>query len=1217
MTIAFATKPAAALRAITMLAATGLVLVGIPWALIHFVGNPLPTVIPSWDDIRFAITNGQIQPETFMKGVALVTWATWAHLTASLIVEIAARARGGTATAVRGLGATQWIAAKIVSQCSLVVALLVHSSAGVVGAMAVPPMPTLAASVIVDAAPDATGSGAFEENAAETVVDETSGASIEVGRRDTLWGLAETHLGDGKRWQEIRDANVGRIVGDETVLVADFTSIEAGWTLIIPGLTEPDSNNTELASDPSIEAATVLETGYDSATGEWIIGSWTVEPGDHFWKISEEVLEAAWDRPATDAETEPYWAAVVEANRQHLISPGADANLIYPDQSFEVLLPPIPTDITSAGDATATTTPFPLDDLDQFAPTTQRSAPPEPATPPIAEASPLEPRVLEPEPATPATTASAAIDLPTTPPTAVEPNLAAGADEASEDNSTIDATTIGLGLFGTAIGAGALMTVLRRRRQHQAARRRPNTVIEDTPLMPSEFEHRIRPIGDTDAVRWLHATNRFLSHRLSLHPENPMPAVVAMRAGTFGVEVLLDEPCIPVDGFINGGAEGKAWRLHPDLDERMLEAEAAHAQPYSPALLPVGPTEAGDLLLDFEQLGSLSLTGHEDTITGWLRSIAVGVTSVPWSQHCEVIAIGLGDDIGNINQVTVPDDPIEWARQAVTIHTATAKRLSASPYENRVKPGEIHHPQIVLVGPGYPGIAQHLGDTADLAYSALALIAAAPLTNESRIDMQPNLAVVEPLGISFEPATTELDAIKLVVEVLRASEHTISTPAPDYFDTLTSESAMSARASLLDSGQILESMDGSNAEVTEPVRVDDEAIGAGGSGSDSAALSALHELGSADENGHEASRTVEDNEPSANPREDSDPSSDRTDDHEVGYAETATVASSTDEPMDAAPSVDESNNGHASEVVQAVEAPAAIEPLVAGSEVTARVALGAGCEPATEEAVASIMKTRPIEVRVLGAVPAVTGLAEEPRAKIEAVVVYVAFHRSMPSDRIRKVFWPTSVSRGTSDNAIAETRRLLGHNSEGESRLPLATNTGRFELDDEVGCDWHRFQQLVALSKAGAAPADEIACLEAALKLVEGQPGAEAPTKLYRWFTDDHSVYTHVETVLVDSAYRLGELAVDAGDPSLACWAAAQGLQAVPGQEALHRVQMKAAALAGDEQGIEDAYRAAMRSAEALSAWEDVQPETDELYAMITRRDRTARGTAINWMPPV
>lgn len=1168
MTATTLRRPAAITKALLLAAATVGFMVGIPWALVHFVGNPLPTVVPSLEDIRFAITHGQIDQWTIVKGVALIAWLAWAQLAASFAVEIAAAMRGGTAAAVRGLGATQWLAARIVAKLGLVFSLTFQSTIGIATAGATPlPLPDMAMATAQPQAMEADP-GTVYLQLEQAPATENEGSIVEIGRRDTLWGLAEQHLGDGQRWEEIRDANVGRTMPDGTQLPEGFTTLTAGWTILIPGLTESEPTTApESGAEPSVDAddeiteTATLETGRDAATGEWIIGSWNVERGDHFWKISEQILEEAWGRPASNGEITGYWLDVVEANRQHLISPGGDANLIYPDQRFEVLLPPIPTDITSSSDAAVTTTPYPLDGLDQFTPNTptlddttvaaaEQSATPIPA--PIEEPAP-DSQTPEPDP-TPPTRQAVPTPAVETPAVAADTSPTA----AGESGRSINVAAIGLGLFGTAVGAGALMLVLRVRRRHQAARRRPNTTIEDTPIMPSEFEHRIRPIGDTDAVRWLSATNQFLTHRLAQHPENPLPAVVAMRAGKFGVEILLDEPCLPVEGFINGGADGKAWRLHPDLDTRMIEAEAAHAQPYCPALLPVGSTDAGDLLLDFEQIGALSLTGHIDTAIGWLGSIAIGVTSVPWSQRCEVIAIGLGDEIAMIDQVTVPDDPTEWARNAVTVHNATAHRLTASPYEQRVNPGEIHHPQLVLIGPDHPGIAQHLADTADLAYSPLAVIAVAPLPNETRIDIQPDNATIEPLGIDFTPATTELDAITLAVRALTAASNTVTTPEPDYFqdDHHEPEHPDSQPNPDRTSIDLRDPAVADESEDTDSANADQEVVYEPEPNLEHSAPQEINgdkpHVGS---NGYRVTESVE------------------------GNGDPASANGVSDEPP--------TTNGRVER-----EAPR-IRPHEASDEVKASIA--AICAP------------QPVEVRVLGPTPELDGLSEEPRAKIAAVIVYLAYCRSLPSERIRSVFWPTSVSRGTSDNAIAEARRLLGTDTDGNSRLPLATNTGRFEASPEIGCDWHRFEQLAKLATNTTTPEDEVALLRATLELVHGRPMGEAPVKLYRWFTDDHEIYVRVETAIVDAAYRLGELAIETGDAELARWAAKQGLEAVPGQEALHRIQMKAAAFVGDDHGIETAYRAAMRAAEELSAWEDVQPETEELYATLTRRDLAGR----------
>jgi LysM domain len=82
--------------------------------------------------------------------------------------------------------------------------------------------------------------------------------------------------------------------------------------------------------DPAPGAPAAAPTPAQPAT-------WTVEPGDSFWSIAEEVLAETWGRPPTDAEIDPYWRALIAANRDRISSGNPD--LVFPGQEF-VLPPP-------------------------------------------------------------------------------------------------------------------------------------------------------------------------------------------------------------------------------------------------------------------------------------------------------------------------------------------------------------------------------------------------------------------------------------------------------------------------------------------------------------------------------------------------------------------------------------------------------------------------------------------------------------------------------------------------------------------------------------------------------------------------------------------------------------------------------------------------------------------------------------------------------------
>lgn len=85
------------------------------------------------------------------------------------------------------------------------------------------------------------------------------------------------------------------------------------------------------APDPAVTAPT---DGAGADTTAW----WTVEPGDHLWRIAEEtLLDLRGEAPSTD-EVAAYWHVVCEANHDRLVDPD-NPDLIMPGQ--RIVLPPV------------------------------------------------------------------------------------------------------------------------------------------------------------------------------------------------------------------------------------------------------------------------------------------------------------------------------------------------------------------------------------------------------------------------------------------------------------------------------------------------------------------------------------------------------------------------------------------------------------------------------------------------------------------------------------------------------------------------------------------------------------------------------------------------------------------------------------------------------------------------------------------------------------
>lgn len=66
---------------------------------------------------------------------------------------------------------------------------------------------------------------------------------------------------------------------------------------------------------------------------------WEIQPGQHLWAVAEAVLASAWHRPPTDAEVDPYWRHLVEANRS-VLRDRSNPDLVYPGQVLTIPAPP-------------------------------------------------------------------------------------------------------------------------------------------------------------------------------------------------------------------------------------------------------------------------------------------------------------------------------------------------------------------------------------------------------------------------------------------------------------------------------------------------------------------------------------------------------------------------------------------------------------------------------------------------------------------------------------------------------------------------------------------------------------------------------------------------------------------------------------------------------------------------------------------------------------
>ena len=235
-------------------------LVGFPALLLAAVGNP-------WPD--GGLNELSLMSNSAVLGiVSLLGWFVWAQLLLCTLWEIPPALRHETEGASRlpiAVGGQQRFIRMLVHTVLAVgvtsTTLLGSHAATAEAAPAAPLRPVTHVAHQAPAANPETSPAASPVKAApDTTQDHRADPPrIVTDKGDTLWGLAEKHLGDGFRWQEIADLNHGRAMSDGRTF-NNPRSIEPGWELLLP------ADATNLPGDQTTETEHVVAPG-ETLTG--------------------------------------------------------------------------------------------------------------------------------------------------------------------------------------------------------------------------------------------------------------------------------------------------------------------------------------------------------------------------------------------------------------------------------------------------------------------------------------------------------------------------------------------------------------------------------------------------------------------------------------------------------------------------------------------------------------------------------------------------------------------------------------------------------------------------------------------------------------------------------------------------------------------------------------------------------------------------------------
>ncbi|KAB8166437.1 hypothetical protein FH609_002520 [Streptomyces sp. 3MP-14] len=304
------------LRSALAAVALAVLLAGVPWGLAHFIGWPLPTRIPSREELTTVLTT-PLSTRDILRILACVLWPVWGLFT----LDVARSARDAASTVPRPRlhrSPTHALAAALIGMLTL-------------GPLAPAPRPAPATPAVLVTQPDPTGTEGRNAPAVSTVatsflVRDTASATAQLdepgtvtvlpprdGVHDSLWRIADRALGDGARWPEIFTLNENRRQADGRSLTHPDL-IRPGWVLNLP----PDA-------DPPTPEHPENEAGDDRERDQANEQAPPADPEEP----SDEADAFPTPPPTTPAQPAPTEPAIPDA-----VEPEDDHGVVTPTGAF-------------------------------------------------------------------------------------------------------------------------------------------------------------------------------------------------------------------------------------------------------------------------------------------------------------------------------------------------------------------------------------------------------------------------------------------------------------------------------------------------------------------------------------------------------------------------------------------------------------------------------------------------------------------------------------------------------------------------------------------------------------------------------------------------------------------------------------------------------------------------------------------------------------------
>ena len=251
----------------------------------------------------------------------------------------------------------------------------------------------------------------------------------------------------------------------------------------------------------------------------------------------------------------------------------------------------------------------------------------------------------------------------------------------------------------------------------------------------------------------------------------PAPSVVAVRVGDLGVEILLDNPDPDAPGRFVASDGGRVWALGPEVADDDLRRSVGQEPAPLPALLTVGTTPEGPVLVDLLNAGTLAVEGDDTLVGAFLAGAALELATAPWAAATTLGLLGGDDRLGALSNVVVLGS---MASQAGT----SGSELSAASLQSWVSDWLKEAPGVaaVVIAPGMTDCEQTEAIAAAVASrpGRGGLVASGPIPESPwRLVIAPGGGgVLHPLGLELACAV-DTDAVTATVGNLTSSAATL------------------------------------------------------------------------------------------------------------------------------------------------------------------------------------------------------------------------------------------------------------------------------------------------------------------------------------------------------------------------------------------------------------------------------------------------------------